>query len=35
MPKFDSTLVTVFFNSALDVCWPIFPQTVIEQLAWV
>lgn len=31
----DPTLLTVAINAALDVCWPIFPQPVLNQLAWV
>lgn len=35
MPKFDTTLITVFTNSALDVCWPIFSPSTLEALAMV
>lgn len=35
MPKFDQSLISVFTNSALDVCWPIFSQSVLDGLALV
>lgn len=31
----DPTLLTVAINSALDVCWPVLPQPILDQLAWV
>lgn len=31
----DTTLITVFINSALDVAWPLLPPEILAQLAWV
>lgn len=31
----DTTLITVFINSTLDVAWPLLPPEILAQLAWV
>jgi len=35
MREFDQSLISVFTNSALDVCWLIFSQSVLDGLALV